>query len=468
MRNILLLSTCCAASVALAAPVPNAPPADAAAAIRTAKPTISFTLSTGTGQIVKLPRPVTDVMIANDQIADVQVQSPTQIYVYGKGTGQTTIYATDKSGAVVYGAEVQVAPNYAKLGELLHAVMPESQIVAVPMAGVVLLKGNVDTPQEIQEAVAIVQQFVGKDVPVINHIKTALPQQVMLRVRIAEVSRAFSKSIGLNLLSRDTTGGKFLFGIAQGNATAFKLNAQGAIEGIVGAATGSTIGGVANIAGIDIGAALDLAETDGFATTLAEPNLTALSGETASFLAGGEIPIPVPQVGNGGSSITIEYKQYGVSLSFTPVVMSAGRISMRVRPEVSELTESTVSISGYSIPGLNTRRAETTVELGSGQSFVIGGLLSNRNRNSQTKAPFLGDIPVLGALFKSTRFQRDETELMIVVTPYLVKPLPDAKVALPSDGYRAPNDGERIWEHQTFKGVSGTKPTGPTAGSIAK
>jgi pilus assembly protein CpaC len=204
--------------------------------------------------------------------------------------------------------------------------------------------------------------------------------------------------------------------------------------------------------GLDILGTLDIAATDGLATILAEPNLTALSGETASFLAGGEFPIPISQ---GNNAVTIEYKQYGVGLAFTPVVLADGRISMRVRPEVSQLSDAgAVNLANFRVPALITRRAETTVELGSGQSFMIAGLLQNTGNNSVDKTPFLGDLPVLGMLFRSTKFQRQETEVVVIVTPYLVRPV-SGQLATPIDGYRSPNDLVRDIGGQTFSGVSG-------------
>ena len=204
---------------------------------------------------------------------------------------------------------------------------------------------------------------------------------------------------------------------------------------------GTTLGAAGKLFGLDLAGAIDLADKDGLVTILAEPNLTALSGETASFLAGGEFPIPVSQ---SLGAVTIEYKQYGVGLAFTPIVLADGRISMRVRPEVSELSnEGAVKLNDFVVPALTTRRAETTVELGSGQSFMIAGLLRNSNTNDINKAPFLGDLPILGALFRSTSFSRSETELVIIVTPYLVRPV-SGQLALPTDGYRAPSDAQRV------------------------
>jgi pilus assembly protein CpaC len=260
----------------------------------------------------------------------------------------------------------------------------------------------------------------------------------------------------VNLLSHDSTGG-FNFGIGQGNAGTF--NQDGSKTFNLGG-TGTTLAAAGKLFGLDILSTLDLAETDGLVTTLAEPNLTALSGETASFLAGGEFPIPISQ---SLGSVSIEYKQYGVSLAFTPIVLADGRISMRVRPEVSELSDAgSVKLNNFTVPALTTRRAETTVELGSGQSFMIAGLLKNNNNNNIDKAPFLGDLPIIGALFRSTKFRRQETELVIVVTPYLVRPV-SGRMALPTDGYRAPTDPERVWEGQSYKGVSGPQPAATAA-----
>jgi pilus assembly protein CpaC len=420
-----------------------------------------ITLSTGRGQLISLARPMSDLFVADPGIADVQVRSPTKLYVFGKGAGETTISATAKDGSVVFSATARVGTNMDGIGQMLKIAMPDAQVVATPMNGIVVLTGTVAAPDDIEEANRLVTSFVGKDVQVVSRLKTATPMQVMLRVRFSEVNRDLSKNIGFNILTQDNTGG-FQFGVSQGSvATTTTGSTTNAINGLAAAAAGTTRFGFAgHLLGLDILSALDLAETDGYATTLAQPTLTALSGETASFLAGGEIPIPVPQF---QGVTTIEYKQYGVSLSFTPTVLGDGRISLRVRPEVSQLTSSTVSIQGYQIPGLTTRRAETTVELGSGQSFVIGGLLNNNTTNSVNKAPFLGDLPILGQLFRSNGWKRSEDELVIVVTPYLVQPVSDNKIALPTDGYRMGTDAQEILLNQHSDSKSGAKRPKPTA-----
>ena len=434
--------------------------APAAAQPTAAKPAETLNLSKGAGTLVRLSEPMTDVFVANDTVADVQVRSSTQLYVFGKGSGETTVYATAKSGRVVYAANVRVGNNIGSVGEMLHLAMPDANIQATPMNNLVLLTGTVANPDDVAEAQRLTQAYVGSDSQVVSRLKSATPLQVTLKVRIAEVNRTLLKQWGINLLSNDPTGG-FKFGIAQGqgiNIPAAGCTSNCAPPSVLRSTIGSTLSASTKFLGLNILSSLDIAAQDGLVSILAEPNLTALSGETASFLAGGEFPIPVSQA---LGSVTIEYKQYGVGLAFTPIVLSDGRISMRVRPEVSELSNSgAVTLNGFTVPALTTRRAETTVELGSGQSMMIGGLLRNTASNNIDKAPFLGDLPVLGALFRSTHFRREETELVVIVTPYLVRPV-SGQMATPVDGYRVPNDLQRDFGGQTFSGISGSRE--PTA-----
>ncbi|HEU5286508.1 MAG TPA: type II and III secretion system protein family protein, partial [Sphingomicrobium sp.] len=413
-----------------------------------ARPSETLNLSQGTGTLVRLSAPMSDVFVANDTIADVQVRSATQLYVFGKGRGETTVYATGKNGKVVYAANVRVGNNISSVGEMLSLAMPEASIQATPMNNLVLLTGTVSSPTDVEEAQRLVQAYVGEGTQVVSRLRSAVPLQVNLKVKIAEVNRSLLKQIGVNLFSSDPTSG-FQFGIGQGTPGA--VSGGGGSPFSVGSLLtgGTTVGAAGRLFGLDIAGAIDLAEKDGLVSILAEPNLTALSGETASFLAGGEFPIPISQ---SLGAVTIEYKQYGVGLAFTPIVLGDGRISMRVRPEVSELSnEGAVKLNDFLVPALTTRRAETTVELGSGQSFMIAGLLRNSNTNDINKAPFLGDLPILGALFRSTSFRRSETELVIIVTPYLVRPV-SGQLAMPTNGYRAPSDVQRVLEGQTFVG----------------
>lgn len=423
-------------------------------------------IATGRGRLITLSAPMSDIFVADSDIADVQVRSPTQLWVFGKKAGETTVYATTKSGKVVYSSTVRIGNNFDSVQGMLETAMPESDITATTMNGFVLLTGTVAAPQDAAEAERLAQAFVGDETKILSRLKTATPLQVNLQVRISEVSRSFAKNIGSNFTTLDGSGG-FKFGIGSGRQPATSWTTDPRLPlGVGGTVTGytndpitgalvqqpgtaitpgpgrTTIGGLGRLFGLDILGALDLGETNGQVSTLANPNLTALSGETGSFLAGGEIPIPVSQ---GLGAVSVEYKQYGVSLAYTPTVLADGRISLRVRPEVSQLSAAgSVTIGGVQIPALTTRRAETTVELGSGQSLMIAGLLQNSHDNSIDQTPGLGNVPVLGALFRSNGFKRNETELVIVITPYLVKPVDGNQIALPTDGYRAPDDAERV------------------------
>ena len=457
-----------AASLGAAAPAPAlAQPAGAT------KPTNDVALSAGTGRLIQLNGAMSDLFVANDGIADVQVRSSNQIYIFGKAPGETTVYATNKAGRVLYSANVRVGTNIGSIDEMLALAMPDARIQATPMNGMVLLTGTVAAPQDVEEANRLVQAFVGQGSQVVSRLKTATPLQVMLKVKIAEVSRSLLRNVGFNLLARDASGGGFLFGLGRGDpGTIEDVLSETIIDPVTGNPavvgtkytfnrnTDSTVlAGAGRLLGVDVLGTLDLNENSGLVTTLAEPTLIALSGETASFLAGGEFPIPTAQGINGTS---VEFKEYGVSLAFTPVVLEGGRISMRVRPEVSELSPGTgVRLNGFDIPGLLTRRTETTVELGSGQSLMLAGLLRNNVNNTIEKAPFLGDIPILGALFRSQGFRKDETELVIVVTPYLVKPVSANQIALPTDGYRQGNDSQRILLDQREDSRSGERRPGP-------
>jgi len=290
--------------------------------------------------------------------------------------------------------------------------------------------------------------------------------QINLRVRIVEVSRDLVKRIGFNIDALST--GKFAFGIAALGAT----TTTGAFPGapiLVRNNGVSNLVGTGRVAGIDLNAVVDAMENEGLATILAEPNLTAVSGETASFLAGGEFPIPVPQ--DNGNAITVQFKKFGVSLNFIPTVLSGERIALKVAPEVSQLSESgAVVLDGFSVPSLTTRRAETSVELASGQSLAIAGLIQNNMRTDAQKVPGLGDIPILGALFRSNGFRRNETELVIIVTPYLVRPVaPTARLATPVDGLIPANDIDRAARGKVYReqiGPRASRAAGPTASGL--
>jgi pilus assembly protein CpaC len=444
-----------AASVAAALPTrAGAQPAGAV------QPTNTVTLSAGTGRLIQLNGTMSDVFVANDSVADVQVRSPNQIYIFGKAAGQTTVYATDRGGRVLYSASVRVGNNLGSVDELIRLAMPENDIRATAMNNAVLLTGTVRSPSDVEEAQRIVQAFVGEGTQVISRLRTATPQQVMLQVRIAEVSRSLVRNIGVNLANIDPTGGSTGFVFSRGREVGAVNQDTGAFE-FARPDSGSSVGlALSDLFGLNAFGSLDLDENSGLITTLAEPMLSALSGETASFLAGGEFPVPVAQ---GLGATAIEFKSYGVGLAFTPIVLDSGRISMRVRPEVSELsTEGSIRINGFTVPSLTTRRTETTVELGSGQSFMIAGLMRNVGANSVERTPGLGRLPILGALFRSNGFRRNETELVIIVTPYLVRPVNASQIALPTDGFHSANTAGRVLLDQQHNSVSGEPRPGPT------
>lgn len=450
-----------------------AAPGTAAGAVRAARvgtppagtmrPTNDVQLSIGQGELVTLPANVADVWVSNPAVADVYVGNPRQIHLFGKADGEATIFATSASGAVVYAANVRVGQNLTSLDRMLKAAMPEADIRVTTVGQLAVLNGTIASPADSAQAerlvasllnpgVAVGDPNVALKIGVVNRLKLATPLQVNLQVRIAEVSRNFVKNIGVNLTTADATSG-FKFGVGQGRAffpqytpggpLGVGTTASAGTTVVTKATNGTSLFGAGKLLGLELLSALDLGERIGQVTTLANPNLTALSGETGSFLAGGEIPIPVSQ---GLGAVSVQYKQYGVSLAYTPTVLADGRISMRVRPEVSQLSAAgAVQIDGTTIPALTTRRVETTIELGSGQSMMIAGLLSNNHDNSIDKAPGLGDLPLLGSLFRSNGFTRNETELVIVITPYLVKPVDNqSRIALPTDAYSTPGDVERV------------------------
>nr|WP_240654832.1 type II and III secretion system protein family protein [Croceicoccus ponticola] len=443
-----------------------------AAAQTMAKPTNEVVVSIGTGQLVNVSGRMADIFIADESIADVQVKSTNQVFVLGKKPGETTLYASDAGGNIVWSSVIRVGNNLSSIDQMLDLAMPEARIQTATMNNTVLLTGTVAAPEDAAEAERLVSAFVGAETNVISRLRLATPLQVNLRVRFAEVSRSLVRVLGATVNTYDSTSG-FKFGVAQGRTDFLpKWTVDGDLF-VGGTATGAnsslikqnapatTLGGLGKFLGLDLAAALDVGETSGLVTTISEPNLTALSGETADFLAGGEYPIPVS---SGLGSTSIEYKKFGVSLSYTPTVLANGRISLRVRPEVSELSsQGAVVVSGFQIPSLTVRRAETTIELGSGQSFMIAGLLQNNWNSAIDKTPGVADIPILGNLFRSNNFRKGETELVIVVTPYLVKPVDDADIVLPTDGLRAPGEFERLLLNKNTDGVTGARRPMPSA-----
>ncbi len=472
-------------------------PAGTAQAQAVSRPANDIVLSIGRGQLITVGGSMADVFVADEGIADVQVKSQRQLYVFGKAGGETTVYASNAHGDVIWSANIRVGSNLESVDQMLHLAMPDAKIAVSTMGtGTFLLTGTVGAPEDAAEAKRLVEAFVGKAANVITRLKMATPLQVNLMVRFAEVSRSLAKDISANLMTRDQSGG-FSFGLSRGRpggaiaggvvtgtqvmidpCAFYRLGCTSSLvpfDPIKGefvtqmttygfpsnSASSNTIGAAGKLLGMDLLSTLDAGERAGLVTTLSSPNLTAMSGETAEFLAGGEYPIPINQ---GLGTTSIEYKKFGVSLAYTPTVLSNGRISIRVRPEVSELSsQGAVTLNGFQVPALTIRRAETTVELGSGQSFMIAGLMSNSANNAIEKLPGVGDLPILGSLFRSTNFRKGETELVIIVTPYLVNPVNANDIKLPTDGYLSPNELQRLFGNMESDGKSGASRPMPMA-----
>jgi pilus assembly protein CpaC len=391
------------------------------------------------GRMIRLDVPVKTVFVANPDIADVQIKSPMVMYVTGKKPGETTLIAVDEKDQVLVNVSITVNHNLSRLKRTLDAVMPGNRIQVRSVDGAVVLVGEAASPLEATQAADIALRFVSKKEEIVNGIQVKGPNIVNLRVRVVEIQRAVTRQIGVNwdMVFRQ---GLYTFGLATGAAPLLPAasalgipSAGGQVfntrRQISNSSANNAYGRYASN-NFDLTAMVDLLEAEGLIKTLAQPNLSAMSGKSAHFLAGGEFPIPVPQA---DGVVTIEYKKFGVSLSFTPVILAGNRISMRVAPEVSQLSNNgAIQINNFQIPALTTRRAETMLEVASGQSFAIGGLLQNNVIRDINKVPWLSDVPILGKLFTSENFQRNETELIIIVTPYIVGPIkeePGARVA---------------------------------------
>ncbi|MEJ0010832.1 MAG: type II and III secretion system protein family protein [Alphaproteobacteria bacterium] len=398
------------------------------------------TVEVNKGAPLHLPAAAASVAIANPAIADVQVVSPRLLFINGKLPGETSLIVVDGQDNVILEGNILVTHNLSRLQRAASDMVPGSHIVASSTDNAIILKGTLDSPVESEKVQRLAAGFLeNNNQKVINMIDTSGSDQVMLKVKIVELARSELKRFGINWENVANTG-NFIFGLAQGRDV---VDATGALE-----RNGSDSSlSISHTGRVNINAVIDALETDGLVTVLAEPNLTTRSGMTASFLSGGEIPIPVVQASAGTQPVaTIQYQQFGVSLQFTPVVLSKDKISLTVLPEVSALSdENAINQNGFTVPSLTTRRASATIDLGSGQTFALAGLLRDDQGNTVNKFPGLGDIPLIGALFRNSEYSNDQTELVILVTPYIVRPVdsPD-KLATPVDGYTPATDAERI------------------------
>lgn len=396
--------------------------------------TRSLTLDVNKSRIIRLARPARDVMVANPAIADIVLRSPEIAFVVGRKIGETSVYFFDAEGHEIDGVDLTVKFDSAAVTAVLHQMIPNEDIGIATANQSLVLTGTVASAQEAENARQIARQFVADDNSIINMLSVRDKSQVLLRVRVSEMSRQVVKELGITPGSPPFNfhigGSRFTL---SGNQPTFSSTPFAALNAAI------PLSGATAFTGL-----LQALESNGLVKTLAEPNLTAVSGETASFLVGGQFPVPSPQPSSSpgaASTITVVYKDFGVRLTFTPIVLSSGHINLKIATEVSQLsTQGQITITGFTIPALTVRRATTTVELPSGGSIAIAGLLQNDIQNTIQGFPGLKDIPILGSLFSSTQFQRNESDLVIAVTPLLVRPVDPNVLALPTDGFGPASD----------------------------
>ena len=392
-----------------------------------------LTLVSGKSIVLRSALPVSRISIAAPAVADFLLLSANEIYITGKAAGTTNLILWQKKKLVaIY--DLEVAYDLSRLKHQLHQILPdERDLRVISTNDSLILSGKISSAVNLSQALALARAYAPEG-KVNNLVEVGGVHQVMLEVRIAEMSRSLTKRLGINFAAQK--GDQFAVSLLGGLA---QLDGIGGVSNLLVSPTVNALfrfdSGDITWTGI-----IDALKEDGLVKILAEPTLITLSGQSGNFLAGGEFPVPVPQ---GLGTVGIEYKPFGVGLIFTPTVLSKEKISIQVTSEVSELDFSTaIRIEGFVSPGISTRRASTTVELGDGQSFAIAGLLRETVLTNVAKFPLLGDIPILGPLFQSKSFQRRETELIIIVTPHLVKPFDVAKVSLPTDFYVEPSDVE--------------------------
>lgn len=446
-----------------------------------AQPTLAaaatFYVPINRSELVTTSSDMGEVIVADPEVADVFVHGKRKISVLGKAVGQTSLRVFDNQHKLIRSMDVSVTYDLPAVRRSLREFLPSERIGVSMVNTRIALTGNVSNAEAAATAVELAEEFVigklsaqestsrprrvatGPRSPIINLMKIASGQQVMLRIRIGEIQRNALKNLGVNLTVANGGDNGFIigtgtgqYGNTAGDSPAFGFNNFTSAGDSFG-----TVGGFTRIGNTGLAGTIDALERDGMLKILAEPNLVALSGEEAQFLAGGEFPIPVPQQ---LGTTTIEYKPFGVALKFTPHVLSQNRLRIQVQPEVSEISnENTINTGdGFVAPSIITRRASTTVELAPGESFMIAGLIRDSMSSQINELPGVGEIPVLSALFRSTSYQRNETELVIAVTPYLVDPIKGTDVKLPTDDFRPASFMESVF-FGTLSGTRGDQPS---------
>lgn len=419
-------------------------------------------LTSGKSRVLDLPVAIKRASLANPEVADTVILSPTQVYVTGKATGVTNLTLWNESGKMMGMYDVVIAPDLTRLKENLHKALPDEKGILVTSSHEhITLSGTATNANSLNRALNIAEAYAPKKI--VNALQVGGVQQVMLEVRVAEMNRELIRRLGINFnyMGPDSFG----IGLLSNLTTLNKLTQVGPAATLIDQGVTQSISGVFGFptGNLSWTGYVDAMKEENLIKVLAKPTLVALNGQEAAFLAGGEFPIPVPQA---FGLVTIQFKKFGVGLVFTPNVMNSKHISLNVAPEVSELDfQNALRLQGFLIPAITTRRAATTIELADGQSFAIGGLMRDNVKESVKKFPLLGELPIIGALFRSSSFQKNETELLIIVTPHLVKPLDLTAQTLPTDYYIEPNDFEFYLMGFSEKGYFGGKKgqTSPSA-----
>ena len=427
-----------------------------------------ITLTTTKARQITMPVDVRDVVVADPTVADVLIKTPRLVYLIGSKVGDTNAIFLDAQGRQVLKLDIRVNRDLTALRTALTDLVPGSDVKVETLGQDLVLSGDVPTAGGADSVRQLARRFVDKDEALVNMMKVTGSQQVVIRVKVAEVQRTVTKRLGFDFAD---LGRHFVLGLANATAGVTAVTSVGNAL-----TTSNTVGGISSLFNDSTGhygiiglnnfghngqysTAIEALEQNGLLKILAEPNLTAISGEPASFLAGGEFPVPTGRDQN--NNITITYKPFGVSLAFTPVVLSNGRISLRVSTEVSELsTEGAIILGTISLPSLAVRRAQTTVEIPSGGSLMLAGLLRNDAANTVRGLPGLKDLPVLGALFRSNNFLTNETELVVIATPVIVNPSTPTAMTAPTDGFSPPTDLDIFFLNSLYARYGGGRASG--------
>ena len=422
-------------------------------AMRTVTSSRAFEVPLYKSRILDVDKPVRKLSIGNPDIADILVLRANQVYVVGKALGTTNVVLWDASNRIIATIDIEITHDVDTLKAKLHELLPNEDISVNSSQGTIVLSGEVSGPSKMDAALALATSFAPEDEEgntkegrVVNLMHVGGIQQVLLEVKVAEINRSVMREFGIEWNAFGLDAGNWILGGANGGAGPIGFNGP-----FVPEAQSITDGGfftrfLSN--NFLFSATINAAKNNGLAKILAEPNLTTLSGQEATFLSGGEFPIPVPQGNLGGT--TIEFKDFGIGMGFVPVVLDANRINMAIDISVSDLaTQNTITVGGgiqtderFFVPALSVRRATSTVEMGDGQTIALAGLLSEKLREDVQKFPGLGDVPVLGYLFRSQKWLSEESELVIFVTPHLAQPVANDLVRLPIDAFIPPNDVE--------------------------